>query len=224
MKVWIIRGLLFLVVPTLVFIVTLAKGMAQDKNPEDYHQHGCDLFKMGKFKESVAAFDQYLALKPERQPSHWQRGISCYYAGLYKEGAKQFEAYQDFDNADVENAVWRYMCMARADGTAKARKAILKIGNDKRVPMREVYELFSGRLKPAQVLDKAKAGDLQPNQLNSQLFYAHLYVGIYYDLEGDKQKALTHLQTATEDHRIGHYMWDVARVHRDELKKELKKK
>jgi len=37
-------------------------------------------------------------------------------------------------------------------------------------------------------------------------------------VQGNAKKALEHMEEAVE-HRIGHYMWDVARVHRDMLKK-----
>ena len=167
--------------------------------------------------------DLAIELRPEQKTSHWQRGISYYYAGRYDEGRRQFEGYQDYDSNDVENAVWRFMCMARADGIDKARKAILKIGDDRRVPMRQVYDLYKGDLKPADVLAAANAGKVSAGQRNSQLFYAHLYVGIYYDLVKDKKKAFEHVNKAAEEHRIGHYMWDVARVHRDLLAKEIKK-
>jgi lipoprotein NlpI len=193
-----------------------SKVIELDKNrPSAYQQRGFVYFKAGKIKESIADFDQYIERVPKAKISHWQRGISHYYAGQYEDGRKQFEGYQDFDKNDVENAVWRFMCMARADGIAKARAAILPIGDDRRVPMRQVYDLYKGDLKPADVLAAAKA--------NNELFYAHLYVGIYYDLVNDKKQAFQHLDKATEDHRIGHYMWDVARVHRDLLAKELKK-
>jgi hypothetical protein len=43
-------------------------------------------------------------------------------------------------------------------------------------------------------------------------------------VNGDKKTALTHLNKATDDHPFGHYMWDVARVHRDLLRKEQDKK
>src|SRR5207249_4697522 len=119
--------------------------------------------------------------------------------GQYDEGRRQFERYQDFQNNDVENAVWRYMCMARAAGIPKARQAMLKIGDDRRVPMRQIYEMFSGRLKPAEVLAAAKAGNPGKELLNRQLFYAHLYVGIQYDLEGDAAQALEHLNKATDN-------------------------
>jgi lipoprotein NlpI len=169
---------------------------------------------MGKVKESIADFDEYIERKPEAKISHWQRGISYYYARRYDEGRKQFEGYQEFDSNDVENAVWRFMCMTRSDGIDKARKTILKIGDDKRVPMRQVYDLYKGDLKPEDVLAAAKE--------DGQRFYAHLYVGIYYDLIDEKKKAFEHLNRATEDFRIGHYMWDVARVHRDLLAKDRK--
>jgi hypothetical protein len=88
--------------------------------------------------------------------------------------------------------------------------------------MRQVYDLYKGDLKPEDVLATANAGKVDDVRRNSQLFYAHLYVGIYFDLLNDKKIALAHLNKAVDDYRIGHYMWDVARVHRDILKKELK--
>ncbi len=197
-----------------------------DLNPKDamaYFLRGSTEFKRGNIKASIADFDKQIELMPSAKVSHWQRGISYYYAGRWDDGIAQFEGYQSYDSNDVENAVWRFMCMARRDGIAKARKEILKIGDDKRVPMRQVYDLYAGKLKPNDVLAAAQAGNPNDERLNSQLFYAHLYVGIYFELEGDKKAALVHLQKAADEHRIGHYMWDVARVHRDLLGKELKK-
>ncbi len=175
-------------------------------------------FKLGKFAESLADFDTFLEFEPGEKNRHWQRGITCYYAGKFDEGRKQFEGYEKVDTNDVENAVWHYLCVARKDGAAKARAGLLKIGEDKRVPMAQVYELFAGRLKPEDVLKAAKTPGASEELLNRQLFYAHLYLGLYYETEGEPKRALEHLEQAVE-HRIGHYMWDVARVHRDLLKK-----
>jgi lipoprotein NlpI len=86
--------------------------------------------------------------------------------------------------------------------------------------MRQVYDMFSGRLQPADVLAAAQAGKPAPDLLSRQLFYAHLYVGIHYDLEGNVPKAVEHLEKAAGEYRIGHYMGDVARIHRDILKKK----
>jgi lipoprotein NlpI len=205
-------------------IADWSKIIELDKKSALAYQHrGLVQFKAGKIKDSIGDFDEYIARVPKAKISHWQRGISYYYAGRFEDGRKQFEGYQDFDSNDVENAVWRFMCMARADGMDKARKAILKIGDDRRVPMRQVYDLYKGDLKPEDVLAAADGGKVSDAQRNSQRFYAHLYLGIYYDLLNDKKKAFTHLNKAAEEHRIGHYMWDVARIHRDLLAKELKK-
>jgi lipoprotein NlpI len=191
---------------------------ADPKDAASVQHRGLLHFKAGQVEASIRDFDRYIELRPDRKVSHWQRGISYYYAGKYDEGRRQFEGYQDFDSNDVENAVWRFMCMARQGGIEKARKVILKIGDDRRVPMRQVYDLYKGDLKPDDVLAAARADNPSKDQLNSRLFYAHLYVGIWYDLVGDRKQALEHLNRAVE-HRIGHYMWDVARIHRDLLKK-----
>ena len=200
-------------------IAALDKRIARDpKDAGNYQERGIIHFKNGDIDASIRDFDKYIALKPSAKVSHWQRGISYYYAGRYADGKRQFEGYQDFDSNDVENAVWRFMCMAKQDGIAAARKSILKIGDDRRVPMRQVYDLFKGELKPDAVLAAARAGDPSKERLNQQLFYAHLYVGIYYDLLGERKQALAQLEQAVA-HPIAHYMWDVARVHRDLLKK-----
>ena len=187
------------------------------KDVDALQSRGCVNFKLGKFDASVADFDAFLAERPEAKKQHWQRGISLYYAGNSDEGAKQFAAYQDHDDNDVENAVWRFLCMAKAVGIPKARAAMLKIGDDKRVPMRQVYDLFMGTKTPADVLAAAnEASDAKTK--TGQLFYAHLYLGLWYDATGDRTKALEELDVAMTEHAPSSYMGDTARVHRDFLR------
>jgi lipoprotein NlpI len=198
------------------------KALSLDpKFAEAYDHRGSEKFKRGDFAGSLADFDKFLELVPAARPGHWKRGITCYYAGKFEEGARQFKGYEEVDTNDVENAVWHYLCVARKDTVAKARAGLLKIGNDRRVPMMQVYALFAGKIKPDDVLAATQEGKPSEKELNARLFYAHLYLGLYWEVEGDRKKALEHMSVATE-HRIGHYMWDVARVHRDLLKKELK--
>lgn len=180
-------------------------------------------FMRGQFKDSVADFDRVIALRPKEANGHWQRGISLYYAGKYAEGMKQFNAYEKVSTTDVENGVWHFLCAAKKDGVAKARQGMLKIGHDDRVPMMKVYALFKGEAKPADVLAEAKAGRATEELRNRQLFYAHLYLGLYYDVSGDAKKAKEHLALAASDKlRIAHYMGEVARVHLEVLNKAKK--
>jgi lipoprotein NlpI len=206
-------------------IADFSAAIALDaKLAEAYNRRGSEQFKRGKIAESLADFDKYLELKPDERPGHWKRGISLYYAGKFDDGKKQFEGYEKVDTNDVENAVWHFLCNARLVGIDKARGQLLKIGNDKRVPMMQVYELFAGKLKPDDVLKAARLGDPPARELNARLFYAHLYLGLYAEAAGDKKTALEHLTEAADKHKIGHYMWDVARVHMELLKKEMEKK
>jgi lipoprotein NlpI len=197
---------------------------ADPKRDGAYQLRGAAHFMLGKFAESVADFDRYLALRPAQKNGHWQRGISLYYAGKFDEGRKQFEGYEKVDTNDVENAAWHFLCVARKDGVAKARAGLLKIGKDKRVPMMQVYELFRGAIKPADVESAARGVGGSDEAKKRAWFYAHLYLGLYHDVSGDKKKALAHMRLADEKYRIGHYMGDVARVHSALLRKELKTK
>ena len=191
------------------------------RQAELYDRRGSEQFKLGKVAESIADFDRFIALRPDQEPHHWKRGISYYYAGRFDEGRKQFEGYQTVDDNDVENATWRYLCMARGVGVEKARAEILPIKRDARVPMMEVYALYRGDIQPEVVLRAAQAGNPPAERLNERLFYAHLYIALYYEAGGDAQQAAEHIATS-ENHRIPHYMWDVARVHAARLRARSK--
>jgi len=187
-----------------------------------YDRRGSEHFKLGHIDDSIADFDRFIALRPEQEPAHWKRGISYYYAGRFADGCQQFEGYQTVDGNDVENAVWRFLCMARRDGVAKARAEMLPIRRDGRIPMMEIYALYRGEATPEEVLRRAENADnIDAAQLNSQLFYAHLYLGLYYEASGDAPRAAEHIRAA-EQHKIAHYMWDVAHVHAMRLKADKK--
>ena len=183
-----------------------------------YGHRGSEQFTLGRFADSIADFDREIALEPRRKAGHWKRGIAYYYAGRYDEGRKQFEGYQTVDNNDVENAVWRFLCTARNDSVASARADLLIIKKDRRVPMMEIYAMFAGQATPDDVLTAAGASNPAPDELKHRLFYAHLYLGLYHDATGDTARTKKHLRAAVE-RKIGHYMWDVAKVHADLLAK-----
>ena len=165
-------------------------------------------FEAGRFAESAASFDEIVRIAPGEAPYLWQRGIALYYAGRYADCRRQFESHRAVNPDDVENAVWHFLCVARAESPASARAALLPVGPDSRLPMPDVYEMFRGRRTPGQVL--AAAGTSPDAQ-----FYGQLYVGLYYDALGTKDRALEHITIAASDRfeARGGYMHMVARVH-----------
>jgi lipoprotein NlpI len=186
-----------------------------------YYLRGRENFRAGNVAQSVADFDKYVALEPKSEPQQWERGISYYYAGEFAKGAKQFELYQTYHDQDVENSTWRYLCVARAEGVEKAQGNMLPIDNDPRVPMMQIYDLYRGKLKPEDVLRAAEAGNPTKENLNTRLFYAHLYLGLWHEAAGRADEAKKHILEA-EQHKIGHYMWDVAHIHAERLRGEKK--
>jgi lipoprotein NlpI len=165
-------------------------------------------FERGRIEESVAKFNQLVTLAPRAMPQLWQRGIALYYAGRYDDCRKQFEAHRTVNPDDVENAAWHFLCVARAESAERARAALLPVGPDARVPMREVLELFRGKMTTEQVM--AAAG----TSLSGQ-FYGNLYVGLYYEAIGDNARARPALEAAASERyrSAGGYMHMVARVH-----------
>ena len=165
-------------------------------------------FVSGRIAESVAGFDNVARLAPRSAAELWQRGIALYYAGRYSECRAQFEAHRLVNPNDVENAAWHFLCVARAESLGEARAALLPVGPDARVPMSQIYAMLRDTLRPENVL--AAAGD-RPEAV----FYAHLYLGLYFEALGNKAQALEHITEAAADRYgpVGGYMHAVARVH-----------
>lgn len=183
-----------------------------------YDSRGDAYLKSGQFKEAIADFDTYLKADPKFAPDHWRRGIALYYAGRFKDGVEQFDLHRKVNPEDVENSAWHYLCNARANTPKKAREDLIPVSKDSRVPMKQVLELFAGKIKPKDVLDAAEESKLDGEALKEARFYANLYVALYYESEGDTKKCLEHMTAAVEKYKIGHYMWDVGAVHLKLLK------
>jgi len=185
-------------------------AVAREYAAGSLHRRGEQFFRRAKVKESLADFDRELELIPEMAAGHWQRGISLYYAKEYEKGVAQFELHQSVNSQDVENAVWHFLCQVRApDGSVeKARKDLIPIERDGRIPMKEVHEMFAGSRSPEEVLKVAKgAGE-------DAQFYGDLYVGLYLEALGKPAESLEAIRRAAKNPSAqSHYMGDVARVH-----------
>jgi lipoprotein NlpI len=189
-------------------IAALAQQPAGD--PEAIFKEAVADFRSGRVVESAAGFDQVARLAPGYAPQLWQRGIALYYAGRYQDCRAQFESHRTVNPDDVENAAWHFLCVARAETPAKARAALLPVGPDSRVPMRQIYQMLKGEMTPEQML--ASAGAAPEAQ-----FYAHLYAGLYFEALGNRERARAEITTAADRYTAGGYMHDVAVVHRDIL-------
>ena len=185
------------------------------------NRRGAARFKNGDVGGSITDFDEAIRRDPQLERSHWQRGLSYFYDDQFAAGARQFELYQTFDAADVENVVWRFLCQARVDGIDKARREMLPLaGRDRRIPMMTIDALYRGKADVADVFTAVGQGNPSADAVKHREFYAHLYVGLYFDAIGKPDKAQQHI-LAADKLEIDHYMWDVAHVHAQRLLKDL---
>ncbi len=147
-------------------------------------------------------------LAPRSAPQLWQRGIALYYAARYRDCRQQFEEHRLVNANDVENSAWHFLCVARGESVRIAREDLLPVGPDPRVPMRQIYDMLRDSLSPDGVIAAAKTDP-------EALFFAHLYVGLYYEALGNNARALEHITEAAAERfaAVGGYMHAVARVH-----------
>ena len=176
-------------------------------DPKGLIQRGMVHFKLANIEVSIQDFDTAEQLDSRLTPYLWQRGLSYYYASRFEAGAKQFEIDLTVNAQDVEETVWRYLCQARFLGVAEARKQLLVVKNDPRLVMRQVYEFFAGNCSVDDVL---VAGNKEGKRGN---FYSHLYLGLYYEAEGNAELAKEYIVKAASDYQLDDYMWYLACVH-----------
>lgn len=181
----------------------------QPNNPNAYIRRGMVYFQLAKIQESIQDFDTAEKLDSRLTPYLWQRGLSYYYADRFAEGAKQFEIDLTVNAQDVEETVWRYLCIARLSGVTEARNSLLSVKNDPRKIMRSVYDLFAGNCTPDDVLNVGKSEGLKGN------FYSHLYLGLYYEAEDNLELAKDYIVKAADNYRIDDYMWYLSQVHKN---------
>ena len=203
-----IRYLRFFLWVAAALLATPACTLAQDpSDPQAAMNRAIADFEAGRFDRAVDGFDTVVRLVPEAAPGLWQRGIALYYARRWEDCRAQFELHRTVNPNDVENAVWHYLCVARLESPEAARASLLPVGPDRRSPMAEIYDMFGGRLAPDEV--RAAAEGLQGE------FYAHLYMGLYFEAQGEPSRAVAHIRSAAAGRyqAAGGYMHMVARVH-----------
>ncbi|MCE9612372.1 MAG: hypothetical protein K8R23_19405 [Chthoniobacter sp.] len=200
-----------LLLPIFFVAISVVARAAEGADPEALFREGVEAFYAAKPKESVTAFDRLIVAAPEIKPRLWQRGLALYLAGDYQGGREQFELHQKVNAHDVENAAWHFVCVARAENVAAARKALIPIRGDARVPMKEVHALFAGTGSVEEVLKAAESGEGE--ELKDHRCYAHLYLGLYFEALGDVEQAKAHMLKAAKEFRMDHYMGTCAQVH-----------
>ncbi|QLE58724.1 hypothetical protein [Nostoc sp. TCL26-01] len=180
----------------------------QPDHPHAYIRRGMVKFQLAQIHESIQDFDMAEKLDPRIQPYLWQRGLSYYYADRFAEGAQQFEIDLTVNAQDVEETVWRYLCLARLVGTVEARNNLLTVKNDPRKIMLSIYDLYAGNCTTDDVLNVGQLVGVKGK------FYSHLYLGLYYEAQNNLTLAQTYIVQAADQYKIDDYMWYLAQVHK----------
>ena len=207
-------------IDSVLLIALLAVPGESPQTAQDYVSRGMQLFCENNITESLRDFDRAAKIAPDAAPRLWQRGICHYYAEKFQQGREQFELHQQVNPHDVENATWHFLCVAKLDGLEAARKALIPIdtARDVRIPMAQIYELYAGHgseksvLAAAENADSENADSENADSERAQM-YAHLYLGLYYEVAGNAKQAQLHMMLAAAAKLRNNYMHEVAKIH-----------
>lgn len=208
------RGTLAAVAVVVASAITISHArlsVAEAPDPGELFNQAVGLFFDAKPAESTRVFDELVEAVPAAGPELWQRGLALYYADRFADGRAQFELHRTVNPNDVENPAWHFLCVAKLEGVEAARAKLLPVGEDPRVPMKEILALYSGQGDEAAVMQAAEQGEGEARK--NQLCYAHLYLGLFHEAAGDERKAREHITQAAGAFRMDHYMGKVAVMH-----------
>jgi lipoprotein NlpI len=192
-------------------LAQLNRAITVDSAPA-HHRRAEVLFRLGRFEESVRDYDtSAVSGRPHNDDSCWERGLAQYYAGDYDAGRDQFTRYHRVGSLDIENGLWRFLCIAEVEGVEKARETMYDYPRKLRMPFPALLALYMDEGKPADVLKAAQGEDLTAAERTERLFYAHYYLGKFYELVKNDEEALAHFQKALE-HEIPHFMYYCAQA------------
>jgi tetratricopeptide (TPR) repeat protein len=175
-------------------------------DPKININRGMTYFKLGKIEKSLYDFDKAEQLNPQLTPYLWPRGLAYYYLEKYAEGMRQFELDLSVNSKDVEETIWRYLCIAKLENATEAKNSLLPVRNDPRLIMGDIYKLYAGDYTVDLLLKKGREQGLQG------IFYSNLYLSLYYEAQREKQRSIYYINQAVK-HKVNDYMWHLACVH-----------
>jgi lipoprotein NlpI len=208
---WLFAAALGTALGAALGVALVSHAQAVEPKPQELFNQAVELFFAAKPVESARLFDQLVNLAPAVEPELWQRGLALYYADRFAAGRAQFELHKEVNPNDVENPAWHFLCVAKLEGVDAARAKLLPVGEDSRVPMKEILALFKGEGDEAAVLEAAGQGEGEARK--NQLCYAHLYLGLFHEAAGTTEKARQHITQAAGPFKMDHYMGRVAVMH-----------
>ncbi len=193
-----------------------------------YDLRGEVRLRSGDIEGAIADFDMREKLMDMGRQHMHLRATAYYYVGRFDDGANEFDGLNRGDRRDVSHALWHYACVAPKYGVPIARSTLPRVDMEKaNTPFPELYAMYQGKLKPADVLAAANAGEMAAKYRIRKLFYSHFYIGLWHEAAGESKKAMEHLTIAVEKYKVDDELWyenwwDVAQVHVASLRKAAK--
>ena len=167
---------------------SLAKEVLSRKNIAltDQMEVARIFYACGEMKEAAKVYDAMLEAVPSIKPQLWQRGLALYYCERFEDAVDQFDSHQTYNSQDVENAVWHLLCKARLSSIEEARKSMIQIKRDTRIPMKQVFDMFAGTGSPEEVLNAAGYSE-EKSKRDGSIYHGLLYVGLFHEMNGDRE-------------------------------------
>ena len=173
---------------------------------------GMERFAAYDVEGAIEALDRAIEVDARYRARAWQRGLALYAKGEYDAAARQFREDVAMNPNDTEESVWCFAseAMDASKGVKVALERMLKTGPDARPVMKSVFRLFETGTEEAEAALR-EAG----KRSDGDTFYSLLYLGLFYEVNGDKARAREEFSKANGTLYAkfsGDFMADVSRV------------
>lgn len=147
----------------------------------------------GDFAAAYESFDAALELQPDYQYAYLNRAIALQYDGKLELALADFQRYQQLKPADPYRVIWLYLAQAEQSMPVALQQLAL---NAKQLPSNEwgsqIVAFLQGQLSETDLLAKASAAGIEPQQRTEQLCEAYFYLAKWHSQQNNPTQAASY--------------------------------
>lgn len=153
-----------------------------------FNNRGIAHAQLGDLDGAVSDYSQAIRLKPTLYQAHNNRGYALFNLGRFAASARDLEVIIRVAPNNMFTAIWHHLAIYRSDGDGAAALREHSAAADLEQWPGALIRLFLGEGQPEDAIAAAKHSDpLRQRERDCELYF---YLGQYYLLKGDQEKAV----------------------------------
>ena len=161
-----------------------------------FNNRGIARAQLGDLPAAVEDYTKAIALKPNLYQAYNNRGYARFNLGEFEAAARDLDVIVRLAPNNLFTVIWHHLAVQRSGGDGRAALAKYTSDADLEAWPGALVELFLGKQSPEEVIAAAAHGD--PMRQRERDCELHFYLGQYYLMHGDTDKAADQFRLSLE--------------------------